>query len=134
MIEYASDYTQGHKNLLSTLAQDLYHIRQTYSSPLFRGVSLHLNTPIDQGGMATKNKGLLQLVHPALHHFLANPAVRRIYPVYEVARPQWFKEGDRGRRLPFEDSLSQIDRVHRELGLTGTGMTVGILDSGTCCS
>ncbi|ORY97939.1 peptidase S8/S53 domain-containing protein [Syncephalastrum racemosum] len=80
--------------------------------------------------MATRKKGLLQLVHPALHQLLANPAVRRIYPVYEVARPQWFKESDSGRRLPFEDSLSQISRVHQELGLTGTGMTIGILDSG----
>ncbi|KAG0179243.1 hypothetical protein DFQ28_003160 [Apophysomyces sp. BC1034] len=56
------------------------------------------------------------------------PVVKKIYPIYEIPRPQWVKE--KNNTLPYEDWLSEITRVHDKMKLTGKGMLIGILDSG----
>ncbi|KAI7860449.1 peptidase S8/S53 domain-containing protein [Circinella umbellata] len=146
IIEYAEDNTsdsiiQQHNRLLSTLgplSQSL-DVRQTYSSPLFRGVSVNLdnyNSPSSPSFSAMKtvannsyNNEIEDPHHPVLKQLIRNPSVINIYPIMEVPRPQWIVEENQVR-MPYENTLSQLNNIHQELNITGSGITVGILDSG----
>ena len=150
IIEYAEDNTadtiiQQHNRLLSTLgpfSQSL-DIRQTYSSSLFRGVSVNLdnnnnnnnnnNSPsssvIKTVANNSDNNGVEAQHHPVLKQLIRNPSVLNIYPIMEVPRPQWIVEENQVR-MPYENSLSQLKDIHQALNITGSGITVGVLDSG----
>ncbi|KAG2226320.1 hypothetical protein INT45_005992 [Circinella minor] len=147
IIEYAEDNTsdsiiQQHNRLLSTLgplSQSL-DVRQTYSSPLFRGVSVNLdnnNSPSSSPSFSalqtvannSSNNEIEDPHHPVLKQLIRNPSVLNIYPIMEVPRPQWIVE-EKQVRMPYENTLSQLKNIHQELNITGSGITVGILDSG----
>ncbi|KAI9268030.1 peptidase S8/S53 domain-containing protein [Phascolomyces articulosus] len=76
-----------------------------------------------------------------LHNTIMNTAsnfmgVSNVYPVHAIPRPQAFSSSY-SNNGPVEHAMllsphiqTQVDRVHRELNLTGEGIVVGILDTG----
>ncbi|KAI8144494.1 peptidase S8/S53 domain-containing protein [Fennellomyces sp. T-0311] len=123
MIEYADHGSVQHNRLLSSLEplSNLFTIRQTYSTNLFRGISIHLHDSATDG--IVNNIA----IHPVLQQLVGHPDIQNVYPVLEVPRPQWIENQV---HLPFENKLSQLKDVHKILNITGSGITVGILDSG----
>lgn len=127
LIEYAGQSAIGHTQILSALKplSHLFRVRQTYASSLFNGLSIHLENQSEDGSYPLTN-------HPVLKQLLASPSVQRIYPVYNVPRPEWVTDSrtNDNDQLPFENSQTQLGTVRSEYGLTGAGVTVGLIDSG----
>jgi minor extracellular serine protease Vpr len=59
----------------------------------------------------------------------ALPGVKAVWPVVEVPIPQVF-QGETAPELFTAITQTQVDLVQRELGLTGRGVRVGIIDTG----
>ncbi|KAI9495423.1 hypothetical protein BDB00DRAFT_814593 [Zychaea mexicana] len=142
MIEYADgtdSIIQQHNRLLSSLGplSQLLQIRQTYSSPLFHGVSINLrdnnnNDPPSTIVDTVVNKATIGPHHPVLfEQLIRSPDVLNIYPIMQVPQPQWIEEEEDNVHLPYENKLSQLKDIHQSLNITGSGITVGILDSGS---
>ncbi|KAI8377473.1 peptidase S8/S53 domain-containing protein [Radiomyces spectabilis] len=106
-------------------------IRHTYASSLFRGMSFTLkdNTSHNNSAIASPSSQNLESEHPVLTHMANYPAVKRMYPVYEIPRPQWLFSED-GRDRPYENHITELKDVHEKLHLTGQGVTVCVLDTG----
>ena len=124
MIEYASQpHSIIHSRILASLQplSNLFTIRHTYSSDLFHGVSIYL-----QDSVVSDVVGKLA-IHPVLQSLVGHPDIQNVYPIQEVSRPQWIGSPV---HLPFENKLSQFKDIHKTLNITGSGITVGILDSG----
>ncbi|KAL0089615.1 peptidase S8/S53 domain-containing protein [Phycomyces blakesleeanus] len=119
----------GHNALMASLdnVRDLFRVRHTYSSSLFRGMSFRINDEKPRAHSANPASLLISPRHPVLAQMLGSPEVKRIYPVYRIPRPQWTSKSD---GHPYDNGLSQVNDVHKKLNLTGKGITIGILDSG----
>lgn len=134
IVEY-SDKQQGN-SILSSLDRltHPYHIRQTYASPVFNGLSLHLSAA-SRNSTNNNNESITEAIdniHPILAYLYAHPGVRRVYPVRNVPRPQWVdrKDINETSSLPYDNNLTQLKGMYGEMKLTGAGVTVGIIDSG----
>lgn len=138
---YIVEYAPGtdHHNVLQRdlfQFQELYEIHHTYASPIFHGMSFTLKDP--PAIPKTQHKHLTPVsysvndkIHPVFNHISVHPAIKNIYPVYEVPRPQWIQNPkDISYTFPYVNKDSQIDDIHKELGITGKGILIGVLDSG----
>lgn len=137
IIEYADDNANNHDNFLSSLGplSSLFKVQRTYSSPIFNGVSIRLtDTSAEEPKISRLKGGIVSNVmkHPVLEHLLSNPAVGKIYPVNEVPRPKFFKRAGVAvpQELPYPDDISQLKTIRERFNLRGSGITIGILDSG----
>jgi subtilisin family serine protease len=68
---------------------------------------------------------------PGLSKLAKLPGVKNIYPVVEIERPQVVEDGS-GDELDMSTSLGMVqgDIAQNELGLTGQGVLVAIMDTG----
>lgn len=115
--------------------QDLYNIHHTYSSPIFHGMSFSLKEPSQsqpqQSIIPVAYSSTNNQKHPVLKHLENNPAIKNIYPIYEVPRPQWMPNSKTfDGTFPYSNSDSQIYDIHKDLKITGKDILVGVLDSG----
>ncbi|KAI8377474.1 peptidase S8/S53 domain-containing protein [Radiomyces spectabilis] len=135
--QFLSDFEQGmQRQRPSFKSQQLRcNITQEYTSNVFRGVSLRLSANQQQ----QLNVSSAQSSETEwLKYMLEQHYVKRVFPVVEVPRPEAVYAtraafpGIFGRidDLPFSHGMTQVNRVHRELGLYGKGVVVGIIDSG----
>jgi minor extracellular serine protease Vpr len=60
------------------------------------------------------------------------PGVKAVYPVHTVSLPDFKSEGSGGANIDLKNAigLTGADIAHNELGLTGAGVTIAIMDSG----
>src|SRR5947207_2677105 len=60
------------------------------------------------------------------------PGVKAVYPVHTVSLPDFKSEGSGGADIELKNAvgLTGADIAHNELGLTGAGVTIAIMDSG----
>ena len=60
------------------------------------------------------------------------PGVKAVYPVHTVSLPDFKSEGSGGADIDLKNAvgLTGADIAHNELGLTGAGVTIAIMDSG----
>ncbi|KAI9313683.1 peptidase S8/S53 domain-containing protein [Dichotomocladium elegans] len=145
------EYVDQHQDapILSSLKgepSNAYQIRQKYASPLFHGLSIRLLSPLSKRDGKAKTMtpaipGQLaeqqqlegeeeQPHHPLIMQLMEHPGVRKVYPVHEVPRIRWMHEGNLHNTLPYDLGLTQIENLQNDLKLTGSGITIGILDSG----
>ena len=57
------------------------------------------------------------------------PEVKAVYPVLEIERPQW-QQGSAEPQMFTADVMTGADIAQNELGLTGKGTKVGVIDTG----
>jgi minor extracellular serine protease Vpr len=77
--------------------------------------------------------GLSVSVAPSQVAALASiPGVKAIYPVHTVSLPDFKSEGGGGADIELKNAVGMTgaDIAHNELGLTGAGVTIAIMDSG----
>ncbi|KAI8883554.1 subtilisin-like protein [Backusella circina FSU 941] len=67
--------------------------------------------------------------HPVFDNLVNHPLIKKIYPMYELPRPQWTRKSH-DNKFPYENKISQINQIHEKLGITGKDVLVGVLDSG----
>jgi hypothetical protein len=144
IVEYVQkDDINHHDTINSGLSQyqDLYNIHHTYSSAIFQGMSFSLKdsslsqsqpqnhpslTPVAYSTSSANDKK-----HPVYNHLQNHPAIKSIYPIYEVPRPQWMPNSKNNiYTFPYSNSDSQIYDIHQKLGITGRDILIGVLDSG----
>ena len=60
------------------------------------------------------------------------PGVKAVYPVHTVSLPDFTSDGSDGAHVEMKNAvgLTGADIAHNELGLTGAGVTIAIMDSG----
>lgn len=141
---YIVEYSQeDHHDIISNdLSQykDLYDVHHTFSSPIFHGMSFSLKdssevqskqhqpfAPVSYSAISNNTES-----HPVYEHLQNHPAIKRIYPIHEVPRPQWVSttNGNNNFTLPFSNRDAQTYDIHEKLGITGEDILIGILDSG----
>lgn len=138
IVEYAQqDDTHDIINNDLLQYQDLYKIHHTYSSPIFHGMSFSLKeSPKSQ---PQQHQSIIPVAyssvndqkHPVFNHLSNNPAIKKIYPIYEVPRPQWMPNSKTySHTFPYSNNDSQIYDIHQKLGITGRDILIGVLDSG----
>ncbi|KAG2237399.1 hypothetical protein INT48_009527 [Thamnidium elegans] len=121
MIEYQSDFS--HQNTLNNQFQSLQ-----YGEPLYKATTkTHIQTVrIDN---TPSHDNFLQTLVDDQH-------IVSVYPVTFIARPHALSNGyysriDRNVTATIQaHQLTQVDRLHKELGLTGKGVKVCIIDTG----
>lgn len=137
-----------HDTINKDLSQykDLYNIHETYSSPIFYGMSISLKNPSSQSQQSqpqqrqsitpsaystTISSSSADMDHPVYHHLQSHPAIKKIYLNHEVPRPQWMPNTrNYSYSFPYANKDSQINDVHQKLGITGSDILIGVLDSG----
>lgn len=129
IVEYAQQ-ENIHSIIHQDLAQhqDLYNIHHTYDSPIFHGMSFSLKEVPQE---STMQPVAYSSVHPVYHHLSNSPAIKNIYPIYEVPRPQWMPNSKTfNPTFPYMNNDVQIYDIHKDLGITGNEILIGVLDSG----
>lgn len=135
IIELENSYTGSHSTFLKTIASQFENaditLRQTYDSPLFKGMSINIGQDASVHNVSKRS----------LHHagsfgvlaaFAESPEVRTIYPNTIVERPKVTvvsKSHTNSPELLFAHNLTQVTDAHN-YGYYGKGLTVGILDTG----
>jgi hypothetical protein len=135
IVEFEDSYSGSHTQFLHTISSKFDNadisMRQTYDSPLFKGMSVKI------GNSATTK----QVQKRGLHHagstgvlaaMADSPAVRNVYPVTVIPRPTIklvSKSHSNSPQLLFAHNLTQVTEAHN-YGYKGKGLTVGILDTG----
>jgi hypothetical protein len=104
-----------------------YEVRQVYKSFIFKGMSIQIKS-ISQEKLSSSIEGGTS--HPIIRHLSKHPAVVSISSVSRLTQPQWFN-GSPNFTFPYPNSVSQAYDVHRQLKLTGEGILIGIIDSGS---
>lgn len=104
-----------------------YEVRQVYKSFIFKGMSIQIKS-ISQEKLLLSSEG--ETSHPIIRHLSKHPSVVSISSVSKLTQPQWFN-GSPNYAFPYPDSVSQAYDVHRQLKLTGEGILIGIIDSGS---
>jgi hypothetical protein len=146
IVEYAQqDSTSNHHDTISNdlfQYRDLYNIHHTYSSPIFQGMSFSLKDPSPLSVPQHPHQSITPAaystitsfddkIHPVYNHLQNHPAIKSIYPIYEVPRPQWMPNSrNYNYSFPYSNRDSQVGDVHQKLGITGEGILIGVLDSG----
>ncbi|KAI9269971.1 peptidase S8/S53 domain-containing protein [Helicostylum pulchrum] len=136
IVEYVD--ADNHDTINNDLSQyqDLYYIHHTYSSAIFHGMSFSLKDPAHT---KPSNHRLVPVAystvndktHPVFNHLSVHPAIKKIYPVYKVPRPQWMPSiKNASHTFPYANQDSQILDIHTQLGISGKDILIGILDSG----
>ncbi|KAI8883553.1 subtilisin-like protein [Backusella circina FSU 941] len=146
-LEFVEDIEKDITAIKPIVRMDIAH---DYGSSLFRGISVSINKVTKQleKRQAQEDDTAESLL---LKQILKHHRVKRIYPVTEIERPKVTRHdfgdffGDQNERspaipvidfkanmpnLPFSHTLSQIDKVQNELNLRGTGIVIGVIDSG----
>ncbi|KAI9495421.1 peptidase S8/S53 domain-containing protein [Zychaea mexicana] len=148
IIEFDENYQGTATRFVQELEHEHDHIRWKVAhdydtESIFRGISVELkqnnNLHAAANGNATSNT-LLPSEHQVIHHVIEKQHVKRVFPVVEIQRPtiQHYSQIDPEDLfissdvvgLPFSHNMTQVDRVHTELGFYGDGITVGIIDTG----
>ncbi|KAI8637780.1 peptidase S8/S53 domain-containing protein [Parasitella parasitica] len=136
---YIVEYSQNDKHdaIGSELLpyEGLYEIHHVYSSRIFHGMSFTLKD--DPSNAATPLRPFPSPVsysqtdklHPVYNHLEQHPVIKKIYPVYEVPRPQW-QPNQRNVTFPYSNSDVQIYDIHQQLNIQGQNVLIGVLDSG----
>lgn len=130
------------------------NIAQDYSSSsaIFRGVSICFQNNGKQFRKREEmqiNRDEEMVEHVILRNIIESHQVKHIYPVTEISRPAvqrhshmlaYNTSGNIGlpkinipeneSPLPFTHAITQVDKVHKDLKLTGKNIVVGIIDSG----
>ncbi|EIE91601.1 hypothetical protein RO3G_16312 [Rhizopus delemar RA 99-880] len=130
------------------------NIAQDYSSSsaIFRGVSICFQNNGKQFGKREEmqlNRDEEMVEHVILRNIIESHQVKHIYPVTEISRPAVKRHShmlaynvsrniglpkinisENESPLPFTHAITQVDKVHRDLKLTGKNIVVGIIDSG----
>ncbi|KAG2181623.1 hypothetical protein INT44_008438 [Umbelopsis vinacea] len=135
IIELETSYTGTHASFLKSIASKFENaditMRQTYDSPLFKGMSVKIGSTASVDGVGKRS----------LHHtgssgvlaaFAESPEVRTIYPNTITERPKVTvvsKSHSNSPELMFAHNLTQVTTAHN-YGYYGKGLTVGILDTG----
>lgn len=137
IVEYTDDNTsQNHHQAIESdllLYNNFYKVHQTYSSSIFQGMSFTLK---DYEENENKNQlpnpvsySITDNKHPVYSTLQNHPSVKRIFPIYEVPRPQW-KIHEQTITFPYSNKDSEIVSIHQNLGITGEDILIGVLDSG----
>jgi hypothetical protein len=135
IIELEASYTGSHSSFLKSISSKFENaditMRQTYDSPLFKGMSIKIGDTASVDGVSKRS----------LHHtgssgvlaaFAESPEVRTIYPNTIIERPKVkvvSKSHTNSPDLMFAHNLTQVTTAH-DYGYYGKGLTVGILDTG----
>lgn len=130
IVEYTDlNHHQSIKDDLS-LYNDFYQVHHTYSSPIFQGMSFTLKDHQQSNGFPTPvSYSATDDIHPVYNKLQNHPSIKRIFPIYEVPRPQWNTE-NQNITFPYSNQDTEIFSIHEKLGITGEGVLVGVLDSG----
>ena len=135
--QFMNEIELEHQSFRWTMAHD-YHSNQRLSSDsIFRGISIHLEEQSDIHAADTA----IMSEHQVMRHVMEKHLVKHVYPVFEVPRPKLHRHNILRAQaldispdvsgLPFSHAMTQVNRVHSELGLDGEGVLVGIIDTGT---
>ncbi|CDH52138.1 subtilisin-like protease [Lichtheimia corymbifera JMRC:FSU:9682] len=145
IIEFSDDYVgtteqfldeveREHQSFRWTMAHD-YHSNR-HPDSIFRGISIHME---EQPGIRAANTATMS-EHQVMRHVMEKHLVKRVFPVFEVPRPKLHRHNiiraqaldisPEVSGLPFSHAMTQVNRVHSELGLDGEGVLVGIIDTG----
>ncbi|KAJ2847046.1 hypothetical protein IWW36_004052, partial [Coemansia brasiliensis] len=91
------------------------------------GVNLHMRNSFNRlfNGVAIDLPNIQNL-----EQLEALPAVRRTWPMQMRTRSAAIQSSNVSPNLMFAHQHTGVDRVHSELGLDGTGIKVGIIDTG----
>ncbi|KAI8887766.1 subtilisin-like protein [Backusella circina FSU 941] len=129
IVEYEEDSDNHHHIIKRELESSnaLYNVHHTYTSSLFRGMSISLINEEDSTNPLSKREADRR--HPVIEKLQNHPHVKKVYPMHTIPRPQSIRAPS-GVSYPYDDQLSQLKLVHEKLGVTGKGVVVGILDSG----
>lgn len=138
IVEYTdTDRSEDHHQIIETdlsAYNDYYQVHHTYSSPIFHGMSFTLKNYQENetaksffqpASYSTANND-----HPVYHKLKNHPSIKRIFPVYEVPRPQSQLVSERDLQLPYSNTDTEVFSIHEKLGIRGNGILIGILDSG----
>ncbi|KAL0089614.1 peptidase S8/S53 domain-containing protein [Phycomyces blakesleeanus] len=143
------DINRDDPNIGNKLSMTISHEYDSTPS-IFHGVSLSIQPK--------KRKAVLGKVQTAseenvvftasqnrvVNKLVKSNYVKKVYPVTIIPRPEFTRTSlayDEALlpiinsaalevSLPFSHEMTQVNRVHKELGLTGKGVVVGIIDSG----
>ncbi|GAA5802947.1 hypothetical protein HPULCUR_008422 [Helicostylum pulchrum] len=123
MIEYQSDFS--HQNTL-----DDQFLSLTYGEPLYKSTTkTHIRTIDTTLSVTTTHDNFLQTLVDDQH-------IVSVYPVTFISRPHALSNGYYSRidknvtETIQAHGLTQVDKLHKELGLTGNGVKVCIIDTG----
>ncbi|KAI8974664.1 peptidase S8/S53 domain-containing protein [Pilobolus umbonatus] len=128
MVELDGDSFISHDTLIQSLHQEHGKanvvLKRSISHTLFNGFSMEINGEGDKGAILTSvlNKRDVRTVYPVsnmkeTHSKRAAPSNGQFNNITET-------------KLMLPHKLTQVDRVHKELNVTGQGVLVGIIDSG----
>ncbi|KAI9313684.1 peptidase S8/S53 domain-containing protein [Dichotomocladium elegans] len=143
--DFIKEVQRNHAQFKWTVTHDL----DASKSSIFRGTSIQLkHHHQQQESRLGSNNAAGSGQHPrmmtesqVMRTVMDEYAIKRVYPVVEVPRPsvrhQNVLQTQQGNilspevsGLPFSHAMTQVDRVRQELGLTGKGVVVGIIDTG----
>ncbi|KAI8144495.1 peptidase S8/S53 domain-containing protein [Fennellomyces sp. T-0311] len=142
IIEFDESYDESPAQFVEEVEREHNHIKwkveHNYdTASIFRGISVQLEESDIHAAQTSKQ---ILSEHQVIHHVMDKHHVKRVFPVVEIRRPaiQYLDVIDAQELdvspgvvgLPFSHKLTQVDRVHSELGITGEGIKVGIIDTG----
>ena len=152
IIEFDESYQGTSARFVEELEDDndriKWKVAHDYNTEsIFRGISIQLEHDnfyvASDNNDQNKDRQHEQLLaeHRVIHRVMEKHHVKRVYPVVEIQRPiiEQYSTADPDaglelapdvKDLPFSHSMTQVNRVHTELGLWGDGITVGVIDTG----
>ncbi|KAI9270392.1 peptidase S8/S53 domain-containing protein [Phascolomyces articulosus] len=147
IIEFDENYEGTSTRFVKELEHEHDHIKWKVAhdydtESIFRGISVQLEQDgfLAAADMDEDNENKLLSEHQVIHRVMEKHHVKRVYPVIEIQRPtidlyssidpEALNLSPDVKDLPFAHSMTQVERVHRELGFWGDGITVGVIDTG----
>ncbi|KAI9032696.1 peptidase S8/S53 domain-containing protein [Phycomyces nitens] len=144
-----NDINRDDPNIGNKLNMTISHEYDSTPS-IFHGVSLSIQPKKKEAGLGkVQTASEENIVFTASQNHVVNKLVKsnyvkKVYPVTIIPRPEFTRtslaydesilpiinSAGLEKALPFSHEMTQVSRVHKELGLTGKGVLVGIIDSG----
>ena len=132
--------TEG-KRLLNLLQNQLsgYEVTmpRTFDYALFKAVTIQITRTSSDGSndlLATISANKESLVVDALKIVAKTGMIAKVYPVHAFHKPKVMNSAAASEDINVSAIMphhqTQVDRVHSELGNTGAGIKVGVIDSG----
>ncbi|OZJ02213.1 hypothetical protein BZG36_04719 [Bifiguratus adelaidae] len=136
-LTFAKAAAQTHQDYIAKLQTQGYIVqtRQNYTSTVFNGISLS----VQKASMKTHGSSGIQPITFAskvsssrsdLMDALSDPTVKAVYPVKVYQRPKIWKSDSMLPNILDAKDMTGAALVHGQLGITGKGVKVGIIDSG----